>query len=184
MSPTAVQPDARHRRRIHYVDERIQKWMLVGLVVMEVALAGAAVGVLNWQLTGIIEGNLYRVHLPEAEPLFDQLMQGAQKVLGMFILINVIALLVADAIWRHHVNSVVNEFMALIGKTGELDFSSDPEKAHGHEVLVLARTWRARERDRLSAIRGQLIRLEGEVSTRSDPRRIRELLDKLDELLP
>jgi len=184
MSSTAVQANARHRRKIHYVDERIQKWLLVALVVMEAALAAAAVGVLNWHLAGVIEENLYRVHLHAPGPLFDQLMQGAQKVLGMFILINVIALLLADAIWRHHVNCVVNDFMALTGKTGDLDFSADPETAHSHEVLALARAWRARERVRLAAIREQLVRLEGEVSAQSDPRRIQELLDNLKELLP
>lgn len=182
-SPT-VHANAYHRRKIYYVDERIQKWLLVALVVLEVALAGAAVGALNWYLTGIIEENLYRVHLAEAEPLFDQLMHGAFKMLGMFILFNVIALLAADVIWRHYVSSVVRDFMVLIGKTGELDFSADPEAAHGHEVLALARMWRARERDRLAAIRGQLAQLDREVSARSDPRSIRGVLDKLNELLP
>lgn len=47
MNSTIVQANARHRRSIRYVDERIQKWMLVTLVVLEVALAGAAVGLLN-----------------------------------------------------------------------------------------------------------------------------------------
>lgn len=184
MSSTHAPAKARHARRIHYVDERIQKWLLVALVIMEAALAGAAVGVLNWHLTGVIEENLYRVHLAEAQPLFDQLLQGALKVLGMFILINGVALLAADAIWRHYVSSVVHDLMALIGRTGELDFSPDPETAHGHEVLALARTWRARERARLAAIREQLVRLEREVSARSDPRGIRAPLDLLDELLP
>ena len=184
MKSTGVHANVRHRRRIHYVDERVQKWLLVALVVMELALAGAAVGALYWHLSGVVEENLYRVHLPAAEPLFDQLMLGAQKVLGIFILINVIGLLLADAIWRHYVNFVVNDFMALIGKTGELDFSSDADAARGHEVLVRVRSWRTRERNRLVAIREELARLEDEVSGRGDSRHLRDLLDNLGKLMP
>lgn len=183
MNSTPVPRDERSRRSLHYVDQRIQKWMLVALVVLEVTLAAAAVGALNWHLADIIEENLYRVHLGGAEPLFDQLLRGALKILGAFILINLIALLAADVIWRRHVRSVVHDFMALVGKTGELDFSSDPETAHAHEVIVLARSWRARERDRLAAIRGQLARLDGGLSARIDPRIVRQLLDRLHELL-
>lgn len=111
-------------------------------------------------------------------------MHEALKVLGMFILLNVLALLAADVVWRRYVSSVVHDFMVLIGKTGELDFSADRDTAHGHEVIALASKWRARERARLAAIRGQLVRLDDEVSARSDPRSIRDLLDRLEELLP
>ena len=184
MSSTAARANLRHRRRIHYVDERIQKWLLIALVVMELALAGAAVGTLYWHLNGIAEENLYRVHLAAAQPLFDQLVLGAQKVLGIFIAVNIVGLLLADAIWRKYVDAVVIDLLALIGRTGELDFCADPQAAHGHEVLVRVRAWRARERQRFAAIREQLAGLEDEVSARGDPRRLRDLLDNLGKLMP
>lgn len=183
MSSAPAPADPRRARRIHYVDERIQKWLLVALVVLEVALAGAAVAVLDWRLSGVIEDNLYRVHLAEAEPLLGQLTLAAVNVLGVFVAVNAIAVLAADAIWRYYVNSVVHDFMALIGKTGDLDFSPDPE-ATRHEVLALAAAWRARERARLAEIRVQVGRLDAGVSAGADSRSMQEALNRLHELLP
>lgn len=183
MSSIPASADARRARRIHYVDERIQKWLLVALVVLEVILAGAAVVVLDWRLSGVIERNLYRVHLAEAEPLLGQLTLAAVYVLVAFVAVNVVAVLAADAIWRYYVNSVVHDFMVMIGKTGELDFSPDPE-ATRHEVLALAAAWRVRERARLVAIRVQVGRLDAGVSAISDPWRMHDALNRLDELLP
>lgn len=183
MSSIPAPADARRARRIHYVDERIQKWLLVALVVLEVILAGAAVAVLAWRLSGVIDENLYRVHLAEAEPLLGQLTLAAVNVLVVFVAVNVVAVLAADAIWRYYVNSVVHDFMVMIGKTGELDFSPDPE-ATRHEVLALASAWRARERARLDAIRVQAGRLDAGESTGSNLRSMRDALNRLDELLP
>ena len=183
MSSTPAPAVARHVRRIHYVDERIQKWLLVALVVLEVTLAGAAVAVLDWRLSGVIEDNLYRVHLAEAEPLLGQLALAAFNVLGVFVAANVIALLAADVIWRYYVSSVVRDFMTLIGKTRELDFSPDPE-ATRHEVVALAAAWRARERARLAAIREQAEWLGAGVSAGSDLRGMQDALNSLHELLP
>lgn len=183
MSSIPAPADVRRTRRIHYVDERIQKWLLVALVVLEVTLAGAAVAVLDWRLNGVIEDNLYRVHLAEAEPLLGQLALAAFNVLGVFVVANVIALLAADVIWRYYVSSVVRDFMALIGKTRELDFSPDPD-ATRHEVVALAAAWRARERARLAAIRKQVEWLDAGVSAGSDLRSMQDALNSLHELLP
>ncbi len=183
MSSIPEPADARRVRRIHYVDVRIQKWLLVALVVLEVILAGAAVAVLDWRLSGVIEENLYRVHLAEAGPLLDQLTLAAVNVLGVFVAVNVIALLAADVIWRYYVSSVVRDLMMLIGKTRELDFSPDAE-ANRHEILALAAAWRARERARLAAIRVQVGRLDAGVSVASDPWSTHDALNRLDELLP
>lgn len=183
MSPIPASGDPRRARRIHYVDERIQKWLLVALVVIEVILAGAAVALLDWRLSGVVEENLYRVHLAEAEPLLGQLALAAFNVLGVFVAVNAVAVLAADAVWRYHVDSVVTDFMGLIGKTRELDFSPDPE-ATRHEVLALAAAWRSRERARLATIRVQVGRLDAGVSAGNDSRSMQDALKRLDELLP
>lgn len=183
MSSIPAPVDARRVRRIHYVDVHIQKWLLVALVVLEVILAGAAVAVLAWHLSGVVEENLYRVHLAEAEPMLGQLTLAAVNVLVVFVAVNVAAVLAADAIWRYYVNSVVHDFMVMVGKTGELDFSPDPE-ATRHEVLALAAAWRARERTRLDAIRVQAGRLDAGVFAANDPGSVHDALNRLDGLLP
>lgn len=174
---------AAHRRKIHYVDKTLQKWLLAALVILEAGLVAAMVWMMHWRLSQIIEENLYRVHLAKAAPLLNQLMQETPLLLGIFILANVIALLVADGIWRGTINSLLRSFMALVGKTGRLDFSADPETSGRHRLLELAGTQRARERLRLAVIREQTAGLDAELSGAGDPRRLRELLNGLNKLV-
>ena len=182
MSSIAATADVYRPRRIHYVDARIQQWLLLALVALEAVLTGATVVLVGWRLSAVIEENLYRVHLAEAGRLLDQLIPAALNMFGVFVVVNVIALLVADVIWRYYVGSVVRDFMTLIGKTGKLDFSSDSDAAR-HEVLALAAAWRARERERLAAVRVQVGRLQSGVSAGRAAQSMRDALDKLDELL-
>lgn len=174
---------ARHRRHIHYVDKTLQKWLLVGLVILEAGLVVAMVWLMHWRLSRVIEENLYRVHLAKAAPLLNQLMLEAPLLLGIFMLANAIALLLADGIWRGYINSLLRDFMTLVGKTGRLDFSADPRVGGRHRLLDLAATHRVRERNRLAAIREQMARLDAELSGANDPRSLRELLSGLRELV-
>ena len=173
----------RHRRHIHYVDKSLQKWLLVGLVIVEAGLVAAMVRLMHWRLSRIIEENLYRVRPAKAAPLLNQLMQEAPLLLGIFMPANVIALLLADGIWRGHVDSLLRGFMTLVGKTGGLDFSADPQFGGRHRLLDLAATQRTRERLRFAAIRERIARLDAELSGAGDPRNVRELLDGLNKLV-
>jgi hypothetical protein len=174
---------AAHRRKIHYVDKTVQKWLLLALVILEAGLVAAMVWLMHWRLSQVIEDNLYRVHLAKAASMLHQLMQEASLLLGIFLLANVVALLVADGIWRRYVNSLLRSFMTLVGKTGRLDFSADPEVSGRHRLLELAATQRARERLRLGAIREQMAGLDAEASGAGDQRKVRELLDGLNRLV-
>ncbi len=177
------QPAAGHRRHIHYVDKSLQQWLLAALVILEAGLVAAMVWLMHWRLSRIIEENLYRVHLAKAAPLLNQLMQEAPLLLGVFMLANVIALLLADGIWRAHVDSLLRSFMTLVGKTGRLDFSADPEMSGRHRLLDLAEAHRVRERNRLAAIREHMAKLDAELSAAGDPRNLRELLSGLNKLV-
>lgn len=182
MTSTTAPAPVYYRRKIHYVDESIQKWLLMALVVLETALAATLVWFAHWRLHEVIEQNLYRVHVV-ATPLLIQLLQEASLVLGAFLVVNVLALLAAQGIWGRYVNSVRRDFTALIGKTARLDFSPDLRVAHRHEVLDLAGSWRARERTRLAAIRQHIAQLEAEISAGGDPASLRAALNRLNELL-
>lgn len=193
MKPSMKPPPGRdhHLRRVHrrrkilYIDKALQKWLLVGLVALEVGLAGGLAWLMRWQLNQTIEKNLYRVHQAEAGPLLGQLLHEAWLPLGIFLIVNALALLAAHLIWRSYLNVMLRRFMALVGKTRRLDFSLDPNRTrYRYGLLTLTETLRTKERHRLAAIREQMSRLEAEVSDFGDPQRIRNALDSLDELLP
>lgn len=174
---------AAHRRHIHYVDKTLQKWLLVALVGLEAGLVAGMVWMLHWRLGQVIENNLFRVHLAEDQSLFFGLMREAPLILSVFLIANVLALLLADGIWRRQVNSLLRSFMSLVGKSGRLDFSADAQPNGRHRLLELAQDQRARERSRLASIREHLAQLDAELSGAGDPRRLRESLDSLNRLL-
>ncbi len=183
MKPLPTISQAHHRRKSHYVDETLQKFLLVGLVVLEAGLAGMLAWMMFWRLNQIIEENLYRVHLADAGPILIPLMQEALILLGIFSAVNLIALVLVDFIWRRYVYSILRLFMQLMGKTSRLDFTSDPEIRHQHQILELAETQREQDRNRLIEIRTQLSRINP-VTTTNDVQDVSDVLESLDELLP
>lgn len=172
-----------HRRRIHYVDHVLQKWLVLALVALEIGLVAAMVWAMNLRLGQAIDENLYRVHLARATPILQQLWQEAALLLGIFIVANLIALFVADRIWSRFVDALLRDFMALVGKTGRLDFTPDPDLAGRHDALDLALRQRAQQRHRFAEIRDQLARLESLAAADGSAQEVRTAVDNLDRLL-
>ena len=169
-----------HRRKIHYVDETLQKFLLIGLVMLEAGLAAGLAWLMFRHLNQIIDDNLYRVHLADAVPIINQLTHAASILLGLFCAVNLVALAVVDLLWRRHVDSILRHFMRLVGKTRALDFTIDPTTGNRHLLLNLAETQREQDRTRLTKIRQQLALMPGA----SDSRRVYAVLDSVDQLLP
>lgn len=184
MKPLPIISEIHHRRKIHYVDETLQKFLLVGLVVLEAGLAAGLTWMMFGRLNQIIEDNLYRVHLGGSVPILAQLTHEALILLGIFSVVNLIALLLVDLGWRRYVNSILRLFMRLMGKTYQLDFTSDPEISDRHQVLDMAKTQRVQDRNRLTEIRQQLSRLEPAMLAANDTQGVHDVLKALDELLP
>jgi hypothetical protein len=174
-----------HKRKIRYIDGTVQKMLLTGLVALEVGLCGGLAWVLHWQLNQTIETNLYRAHIGEAGTLLRQLLQVSLPLLGVFILANALALLLAQAIWHRYVNSMLLQCMALIDKTRRLDFSPDSEIVrHRYDLLKLSVAQRAKERHRLKVFRERMSGLQAEVLSSANSETVRKVLNDLEDLLP
>jgi len=179
----AISVPRHSRRKIRYVDDTLQKFLLVGLVVLETALAAGLTWVMFRHLTGIIDDNMYRVHLADAAPLPSQLRHSTLILLGLFCIGNVAALVLVDFIWRRHAYSILRLFMHLVAKTRALDFTADPETGDRHQLLSLAQAQRKRDRNRLRLIRKQMSGLEAAVAA-DDMQAMHDMFNTLDELLP
>jgi len=184
MNPSSAARDSAVRRKAHYVDHVIQGSLLAALITLEILLVTASTWVMYRQLDSMIEENLYRVHLPEQAPMFLQLLQEASGILGMFVLINLLALGLAETIWSRYENAILADFMSLIAKTQALDFSSDEGLPQRHEVVTLTQAWRSGERQQLLALRAQLQALEDLVAKRSSPQELRLTIETMQRLLP
>jgi hypothetical protein len=161
MNAPAPALPAPRERRIRYIDRPLQRWLLL-VVILEIAAAALAVGVLYWRLDAMIEARLYRIHLGPTEPMVPVLLHEGLTLLFYFLAANAVALFAATVIWGRHVGLIVREFDALVDKTVRLDFTPDAAASRQHEVLGLAARWRERERERLSGIAGEIDRLERE----------------------
>lgn len=172
-----------HQRRIHYVDESIQKALLLALVLLEVALATGLAWLMWERLNAIVEDNLYRIHLADAQPILSQLLQEAGRLLGIFVMVNVVALVLVDVFWRRYVQSILRSFMLLMGKTCALDYSADVPVSARHQLLDLAQAQRELDRHRLSAVRDSVSRLVA-AQQAGDATVVQQALDVLNETIP
>lgn len=185
---TLSQPQKRiARRKIHYVDHAIQKWLLMALVVMELALVGAALWLLYHQLSAVVEANLYRIHHSDSQQIFPVLLKNSLYVLAGLIAANVVALVLADRIWGRYVNGIIRAFHGLLNRTEALDFMGDErEAARNHQVIELALSWRETERVRCRKIREASAGLDAALDF-SDPavrEATRSALERLRRSLP
>lgn len=171
-----------HQRKIHYVDESLQKALLVGLVLLEVALT-AGLAWLMWQhLNAIVEDNLYRIHLADAQPILSQLLQEAARLLGIFVAVNAVALVLVHLLWQRHVRSILTAFGRLMAKTRVLDFSADAPLQQRHQLLDLTGAQRDADRQRLTTVRALVQRLPTDPG--ADAATVAPLLVALDDAIP
>ncbi len=175
---------ANYRRRIRYVDGTVQKLLLLGLVLLEALLAAGLVWWMWHHLNQVIDDSLYRVHLAEAVPILTQLTQETLFLSGVFFGVNLIALLLADLIWRRYVNSILRFFVRLMSKTAVLDFSVDPEINRHHQVLDLALSQRDQDRQRLTEFRSRLSALTPALLAPGNAAAASDSLQALHQLLP
>lgn len=182
MNTATISTGVQHQRKIHYVDEAIQKTLLVGLVLLEVALAAGLAWLMWHRLNAIVEDNLYLIHLAEARPILTQLLIEAARLLGVFVAVNVAALVLVDILWRRYVHSVLTSFAQSMAKTRALDFTPDvPLRSH-HQLLDLTAAQREQDRQRLTAVRAQVHQLAKAASAESVG--VAAALATLDATLP
>ncbi|MBI5921641.1 MAG: hypothetical protein HY847_08290 [Betaproteobacteria bacterium] len=181
MDATAPRPV--FRRRLRYVDRSIQRWLLIAMVSLEVTLVAASIGFAYWRLIEMIDESMYRMNVVPVGPTMLIFAEEGFWALGLFTIVNVIALMIAAGIWSRHEKRVLQNFSHLIGKSLQLDFSADPDFSSQHEVLTLASAWRERERKRFVFLREQVVKLEAALSAGISSADLRQVLDSLNKLL-
>lgn len=145
-----------NRRRIRLVDDVLQKWMLVALVVMEAVVVALAIWALYRALGAIVDANMYRIHFADGDSMWPQLVSEGMRVLGGMLLINVAALIIADRIWAYYVYGILRHLGRLMDATGNLDFSDHHPIFFHHAVLDQAFSWRRMEAAHLGSVRARV----------------------------
>lgn len=145
-----------YRRRRHFIDASIQGRLLVALIGLEVILFAGAMIWLYLDLSAIIEGNLYRVHYADTDgqsPFLATLF----TVIPAILIVNLLAVWIADVIWRTYVRRIVNQLRGMLGRISNLDLRAQPGDEHiQHEVIDKARAWLANERQEFKTVKDSL----------------------------
>lgn len=174
------------KRRIIYVDDKVQKGLLLALLALEILLIVGTLWVLYLQMGKVMDANLYRVHISNKSHVYPQLLKTALIGLSGMVAINIVALWVAGRLWIRHVSSIVKPFMGLMSKVEALDFSEDAAVHAPHKVVDLALVWRHTKRQRLLRLRKEIAKLDelGDLSNAEAQHRARALLEEIRKLIP
>jgi len=174
------------KRRIIYVDEKVQKGLLVALVALEILLIAGTLWMLYLQMSEIVDANLYRIHFSEKPNIYPLLLRTALISVAGLILVNILVLWIASWVWARQVAAILKPFRELINKVEALDFREDAPMVVPHKVVELALTWRHSKRQDLLKLREEIARLD-ELGDLSDPgasARARASLEAIRKILP
>lgn len=154
-----TQSTSQHKRKIHYIDSAVQNRLLVSFILLEVLLIGIGMIVLYRDLKEVADANLFRIHLAAMEPLSTVLLREAMQAMAVLVVLNVMALGLAQWWWSRYLDSILHPFSSLLARTGDLDFTQDEACEHLHTVLAHTVAWREIERMRCKGIRAELLKL-------------------------
>ena len=155
------------KRHIIYLDDKVQKGLLVTLVTLEILLIAGTLWMLYLQMSEIVDANLYQVRFSGKPDILPLLFKTALVGVVGLVSINILVLWIAGWVWARHVDSILKPFRKLLGKVEALDFSEDEDMAVPHEVVDLALAWRSCRRQDLLKMRREIARL-GELGDLSE----------------
>jgi hypothetical protein len=175
------------KRRIIYVDDRIQMWLLVALVTLEVLLITGTLWMLYIQMSEVLEANLYRIHFSQKQSIYPLLLKTILIGLVGLITVNALMLWLISWAWTRHVDSILNPFRNLVSKVEALDFREDEPMKIPHKVVELTLAWRYSNRQQMLILRqaiSQLNEFKGSPDTqavmKSKLETIKELCQKIN----
>ena len=151
------------RRRSRQGDHVLQKALLVALVIMETVVVAIAIWALHKALGEIIDENMYRIHFAGSDNMLTLLISEGMRVLGGMMLVNFIALLVADRIWAFYVYGILRDLGIMMTASTQLSFSTPSPIMFHHAVLDQALAWRASEAMQLVRARDQIRQLPAQL---------------------
>jgi len=163
-----------NKRHIHYINPAIQNRLIIGFIVFEVVLVTFMLYVFYMDINGIVEDNLYRIHVNKTTNI-ELFLTHLFKVVGVLLIVNILTASIVVWWWRHYINSIVEPLERLIKAITKLDLSWGVDVSHKHEVMINMNKWYAKEKETYQNIR----KLVGEIRPGADV----EIYKQNDEIL-
>jgi len=147
------------RRRRYYTDLKVQGYLLVGLIAVEVLLVSAVLYLLYNDINSVIEAHLFRIHAPE-QGAWPELFRVLGVVLLLFLALNMVLMLLIHLWWGRYIKNTVKQFSIMLERLLNLEFSSSGEEIRKkHPAAELIELWYEKEKARNQRIATLLQRL-------------------------
>ncbi len=147
------------RRKQFYNDQKLQGYLLAGLIAIELVLVIGLLVYLFAEFDSLIDDQLYRIHPADSDswPAFLALLA---RAVGGFLLVNALGLYLAHVIWGRYVRRTITVFSCGLDRLIRLDFSLAGSSSAGqHRIIDLLQDWSSRERGRNREIASLVARL-------------------------
>lgn len=138
----------REQRRIKYIDQRIQMWLIIALVLLEITIVLLGTGYLYLSMDRLLEQQIYSIH-SAGKGLYINLFELVGYVLVAMTFVNLLALFAADRLWSGHVRSVSNGLELCLERISIGDLRSCDADPESHPTLERLASWRRFERARM-----------------------------------
>lgn len=136
------------RRRQYYTDQKIQGYLLVALIAIEVGLVCMLLVFLYTDINSLIEQQIYRIHGNESGT-WPQIFKLVVSSMSVFLVINIVLLYFAHKVWSRYIKVNISEFSSVLDRIIQRDFTSTPVATTGrHKMMKLARQWFNKEQQR------------------------------------
>jgi len=152
-----------HRRRRHYIDTRVQGRLFWAMLLLETILFAGSLIWLYQNLGVVIEDNLYRVHFSSGDT-GSSLFSVVWEIVPIVVLFNILAIWLADFIWRGYIKHIIKALKKIISQAAKLDLRIISMDLHvEHEVIKKALLWQQHERQRYEEVQKGVTALPSEL---------------------
>lgn len=174
------------RRRQYYTDQKIQGYLLAGLIVIEVSLVIVLMYFLYGDVNELIEQNIYQIHTRGSDS-WGQIFSLVTIAIVSFLAINVVLMFLAHRVWSRYIQSTISQFSLVLDRILGFEFDAPLHLGDGnHQMMQLVQKWFDKEKkrhDKVDRLLERLSRFEGSSLNENEQQQLKKTLQEYRKTL-
>lgn len=174
------------RRRQYYTDQKLQGYLLVALVSVQLGLVTVLLYFLHGDINTLIEQHIYRIHSKEASS-WPEIFRLLAITMSTFLILNIFLLFLAHTFWSRYLKGTISEFSLVLDRIVSRNFSgASLSVKSGHIMMQLAQQWFSKEqlrRREIDDLLGQLSGFKNKDIQQDNQEKLQKILQDYRKLL-
>ena len=142
-----------NRRKIKFVDQEIQGYLMVSLIVLESIMVTIAMTYLYFRFNDTFDDSIYQIHPSSSDSIYKLLGTEMAWVVVIMSIINFTALFIAHLLWLRHINKIITFFRASMFRVKKLSLNfPKSEQVPKHDLTSQLIKWQQHEQIRAQQI--------------------------------